>query len=73
MSALDKNIFPIKAKDANEAKVLMDRYVRAIPSGFETFFSGLAVSLTIADVWAAKPGEKLETLAHDIYMMNPLV
>ena len=73
MSALDKNIFPIKAKDANEAKVLMDRYIRAIPSGFETFFSGLAVSLTIADVWAAKPWEKLETLAHDIYMMNPLV
>ncbi|MBX9809534.1 hypothetical protein K2X92_04060 [Candidatus Gracilibacteria bacterium] len=80
IGALDKGILPIKAKDANDAKAIMDRYVRSIPKGLETFFSGLAVSITIADVWAAQPGEgeswigaKMTTLWNDIIAMNPLV
>lgn len=47
----------------------MERFIRAIPSGFDHFFSSLAITLTIAHV--SSSDEKLKTLGQDILMMNP--
>lgn len=69
VASLDRGVLPIIAQDTNQAKGIMERFIRAIPPGFDHFFSSLTVALTIAHVSASD--DKMDTFLNDLKMMNP--